>query len=659
MKRRTQPTVIPVVILGALLSNAQNYSVMNYEVKLHPNKAARVAFPFENPGYASLSLTPAPNTGYNKIVNSVIEFPSDDVLWHRVDVNASSHVYAIDAGKGPGYSGREHVIIKGELGNTAAGGGGEPPKNPWFRVTVPDVNINWEGQTDETIEDTYMQPCVFTSDKSHHQVVVLKLPRDDDSLVSPVVSLSWDSPAIRLVWEDTGDPFPNGAGINFRAGGVRSYRFRVEPLIPYPIAFEIRLEGVMDNMPNKTYKERIPMDKVKGFTFYPTLESITFNHNTGSSANDAINLRQDYGNDLPYGNPPCEWDENGKSLPVCYVANRSVTVKAKIGFQNYWGVITEATVKAKQIGKEASLGNITPATIPIAPNVSDDYMFSVEGQTPNAVRLARSNEWEWVITHANGIELKKPFPFCTSGVHRVYTILDEPKAPWDNTYGSQQNAWVTALDFAITNGAKGATTAPAALSAITGYLHTGHGVTYDSAGGGCASYASGVQGRGIMDLTGYISKTSGSTVNCYDQAAAVCSIGALLGINVKYGYMNPFGYLYKVNLIGVGACNNPFYDSLLVPLPSANRIPLLNPPSGLTDLIHPERSNFENHAFAVLGGNVYDACSGPALGKSKLQYVTDTVDVSTFNETYPPEWGGSIQAGDSSKINEYDLTGVK
>ena len=82
-------------------------------------------------------------------------------------------------------------------------------------------------------------------------------------------------------------------------------------------------------------------------------------------------------------------------------------------------------------------------------------------------------------------------------------------------------------------------------------------------------------------------------------------------------------------------------------------------PTGITDLVYPNRTSFGNHAFVVFNGNVFDACSGPVLGKSKSQYVTDSIDVSTHNELYPPEWGGTIQAGDSSKITEHDLTGLQ
>ena len=105
--------------------------------------------------------------------------------------------------------------------------------------------------------------------------------------------------------------------------------------------------------------------------------------------------------------------------------------------------------------------------------------------------------------------------------------------------------------------------------------------------------------------------------------------------------MSRFGYINTVNLIGVGDCNNPFYDDPDL----KNRIPLLD--NGSTDLIYPFRSGFGNHAFAIFGETVFDACSGPSLGKPVLQYLTDTIDTST-----PAEQN---VAGNSTYVKEHAI----
>jgi hypothetical protein len=240
----------------------------------------------------------------------------------------------------------------------------------------------------------------------------------------------------------------------------------------------------------------------------------------------------------------------------------------------------------------------------------------------------------------------------TSGVHTVYTILNEPVAPWNNTWGPSvtSNAWVSALDFVITNGCNGDTTAAQALSHITTYLHTGHGLTYDIDAGRPKYNRS-----AIFHLTEYIDKTStlygtpGNVVNCYDQAGGVSICSRLVGISTECIFMGqtpyngrpPFGYILATDLVGVGACNNPFFPNIASP----NNTRLLGT-GGVTDLVDPNRSCFGNHAFARYGGFIYDACAGPHLGTETLvQYATASIDITSLPERQSsPDgstWGGN------------------
>ena len=149
-----------------------------------------------------------------------------------------------------------------------------------------------------------------------------------------------------------------------------------------------------------------------------------------------------------------------------------------------------------------------------------------------------------------------------------------------------------------------------------------------------------------MNLTAYINKTVGKrnrlagVVNCYDQAAAVCTFATLFGIDVQYKFMEPFGYINTTDLVGLDYdnCNNPFFRNNL-----ANK--LVAP-----DL--PTRSGFKNHAFAVFRGYVFDACAGPALGtQTEAQYVADVIDVSL------PKLQG--KAGSVSDIELEAVTSLK
>ncbi|MGL6194250.1 MAG: hypothetical protein ACRC2T_05450, partial [Thermoguttaceae bacterium] len=151
--------------------------------------------------------------------------------------------------------------------------------------------------------------------------------------------------------------------------------------------------------------------------------------------------------------------------------------------------------------------------------------------------------------------------------------------------------------------------------------HTGHGMKYDTTSGASGFGTFYVGGSGTFRLTDYINKT-GTTVNCYDQASAVFMLGRILGIEVKYAYMSRLGYIKTVNLVGVGNCNNPFYENGTA----------INSKIVGADLLSPNRTGFSNHAFAMLGENVYDACA-LTLGISFSNYLTTAIDTSTTAES--------------------------
>lgn len=92
--------------------------------------------------------------------------------------------------------------------------------------------------------------------------------------------------------------------------------------------------------------------------------------------------------------------------------------------------------------------------------------------------------------------------------------------------------------------------------------------------------------------------------NCYDIAAVLQFFLRCIGVpDVRYCYMNPFGYLKRAGLIGIGQTNNPFFKS------------------NHTERVVPEqdcnRTSFYNHAFCRFDGDraVADATAGPHLGE--------------------------------------------
>ncbi|MGI6303917.1 MAG: hypothetical protein ACOX52_23140 [Verrucomicrobiota bacterium] len=405
----------------------------------------------------------------------------------------------------------------------------------------------------------------------------------------------------------------------------------IEPSSTSARDVELRLRYTDDN-DNTQIDDNVTLTIIK-----VDLTNIKFNHDTGSSASDAINIRQDYTTPIDISNG--EWVKGGVNHPVAYTADNSVTIKARFTVQP--DSITSADIWAISTDSDGSLGDVVKTTVAFSGGVSvgdaDGYVeLPVSGNTPNVVKKTTTDAWQWKAENINGASLVCDFD--VSGPHTVYTTLNEPMSPWVNTFGNQRNAWVKALVFAIETAGGQNKNDSDALAAITSYLHTGHGLTYHI-NSGAPAYASSSLG-GTMDLTGYIDKSSGNTINCYDQASGVFSLGRLLGIGVEYRYMDPFGYINTVNLVGEGNCNNPFY-----PLTAGGKI------AGADD-VYPDRSGFGNHAFAKYGGNIYDACAGPHTGtRTEAQYVSDTVDSST-----PAE---AAVAGDTTDINPGAVTDLQ
>lgn len=374
------------------------------------------------------------------------------------------------------------------------------------------------------------------------------------------------------------------------------------------------------------------------------VDRIVFNHDSATATDDALNLREDYLTPLPLP----EYVKGERNRPAAYIRNTPVSILVR--FKAAPAAITSLKIKGNADAGAESLGSTPEKVITFTEGISregiddastpdfdeSEYVtFLIAANTPNMICKSEA-AWNWMISEINGKAVPDIMGERTSG-HAVYVLWDEPKVPWNQTVGHAGNPWIKALEFAIKTAGANEKNDTTALAAITSYLHVGHGLMYDINGGAPACASSNL--GGTMDLTGFIDKSSGETINCYDQASGVFSLGRLLGVDVEYRYMDPFGYINTVDLVGEGSCNNPFY-----PLTTGGKI------AG-TDDVYPDRSGFGNHAFAKYGGKIYDACVGPYTGiRTEAQYVSDNIDSSI-----PAE---ATVAGDIPDINTGLVTGL-
>jgi hypothetical protein len=365
---------------------------------------------------------------------------------------------------------------------------------------------------------------------------------------------------------------------------------------------------------------------VRSMIFKIWVQSIRFNHSTGSAQNDALNIRQDRATTIAYP----EYYRGSWSYPAAYIANTQVGIYVKFGVQPT--SVTTATLRGVSNDMGGSLNDAAAKSVNFASGASNEELFSISGTTLNKVNKGQ-DYWDWtVVDGAENLFMEK------TGPHLVYTVLGVPGSPWTQTQGDPQNPWITALDFAIDQSKcnmQNATSAAAASSAAGTYLFNSYGLVYDIYRG---SPTYGSSSFFYYNLTGYITKSQGNQVNCYDQAGSLMLLTSLMGGSAEYLFMGPYGYLNLTNLIGRGQCNNPFYGSRSAPY----NVPVVHQDSAA-------RSWFGNHAFVRLNGStgtIYDDCGGPYLGSGNAQaFINATIDVST-----PAE---AAVAGNINSITSY------
>jgi hypothetical protein len=224
-----------------------------------------------------------------------------------------------------------------------------------------------------------------------------------------------------------------------------------------------------------------------------------------------------------------------------------------------------------------------------------------------------------------------------------YVLREKPRLEMFVIYGRpmifyNKGVWVEALRLVFKNGinVKGKKTPRSISAKVTEYCHTEHGMVYDTEDG--ASWfivrVSGVpympQFGGLFRLCDYIRKErnhspgipSLNTLNCYDSAGAIQTLCGALGVETLWVYQDPFGYINKTNLVGVGDCNNPFFNDPTY----AGTSPVVNAGSR-------RRSGFGNHAFIAVGTKAHhairDACAGPHIQNENLrEYLNASIDIA-------------------------------
>ena len=316
------------------------------------------------------------------------------------------------------------------------------------------------------------------------------------------------------------------------------------------------------------------------------LEAVKFNHDSNSADHDALNIRK---NETEFVNVP-EWVQGTCVLPRDSLAayaiketkGKTITIQAKfrradpavrtievraVDYEyRYGGCIYEIL---RRLGAKFLLRRVGAKFFlpPPAPNVLGEVKarhltFPDSGETGfetfelEFVRLEsvgvgiHTVSWLWQFR----LSAADPWAAFATTHHRIYTVLEVPKSPWEQTPYAATNdhlPWTEVMDYACTwaIGSNDRDTTAAKVTERVNALGPSR-IEYDCPGGGGSHYTLG----NAFSCTQFLDRIAGGLgngkyVNCTDCATIVSTFSNILGCDLwqscmrekpDYWASNPF-----------------------------------------------------------------------------------------------------------------------
>lgn len=293
-------------------------------------------------------------------------------------------------------------------------------------------------------------------------------------------------------------------------------------------------------------------------------------------------------------------DGAGSKRPGVYLIegkSGSDTATVKVRITDSKNISGDATL-------EGHLGGLTMKGT--CPTSAGEHNVTVKiSQLPDSIQWYKGDvSWSLIVP-----DLGSSVSLSNDTRLEVFVVLDTPSA-----FYSPPGVWVEALRFLCSNiGVIGLSDDADVAEHVANFCHSSHGLRYDTIRG-APSYGCNGSG-GTFQLGDYLNAVR-TTINCYDQAAAIQALCGAVGVPMSWLYIAPFGYMNSTNLVGIGTCNNPFFDS--------------NGSAAVVPINDPDRTAFGNHAFCELDGKISDACAGPHRGtENRTQYCSASIDTVT------------------------------
>ena len=460
---------------------------------------------------------------------------------------ATARYFAPDPDRGSARHLAEPLTVSGTA--TSAGGQSDSANcTSKFTVVKVDVTIGGVGEDKEETEGAFVQYVKdaangeWTEDGTNALVAVSITCEPENLPTNEVVTISAPAKSLYIrrrgkyyaISEETEFPAYLLSGVEFvlhgheESGGLRDREIKVEH----------RKSGAVDLAKFTNVKLRVT--------------NIKFNHDVSSSDHDAINIRRCYADttgEINVANG--EWIESGGVVtnePFCYTTNRAVTVKARFEAS---GFITSAVIRATCAGAAGSLSSLMPTNVVFSNGVSSPeyFEFAMKKRTLNCIDRSLGGMLSWTADSVNG---QSGCDMNDSGPHLVYTILGEPKPPWDNAYPNQKNAWTNALEL-VCNWAGGASAWEDSAAVITRHINESGVFVYDTANG-VPNYFRG----SVCYLTKCIDRINGAVglgkeVNCVDCANFVVSLANVTGCEL---YSSRMKSSFKTNPYTAIGCSS-------------------------------------------------------------------------------------------------------
>jgi hypothetical protein len=278
--------------------------------------------------------------------------------------------------------------------------------------------------------------------------------------------------------------------------------------------------------------------------------AIMFNHDPASLTRDAMNIRRNFDENVmvPEWVSPLSWFPRNDPAAYCAQETAGQTITIKVRFRASPGVAS-AEVRAS--------GGGVLGPIPAFGVIFDENGFSefVEVALPNhtiasGVRV-EDIQWRWEYR----CPMENAFRGMDRTAHRIYVVLREPREPWTQASGSNQNPWTDALDLACTASPNQGFADPldAIAVGLAELLNWGGSnanpgqLEYDDVT--TSPHYAGTNSDSQFALSKYIERLNGGVgngplVNCTDCACIMTTFANLLGCDLWEGqiftsFVNP------------------------------------------------------------------------------------------------------------------------